>query len=116
MSIKIDQALVQTFIDGNFGLPIAHENVNYTPTAGTAYAELRVLQNDVTPFTLKDTDETDGVFRIRLFYPQDSGAVTAKTKADSIFDTYKVGAELTYSGVTVRIVSRQRQPGLAEAG
>lgn len=114
--IEVDQALIQTFIDNSFGLPIAHENQQYTPTAGTAYVELRVLQNDITPFTLKDSDETDGVFRIRLFYPADTGAVTAKQKADAIFSVYKIGATLTYNNVNLTVMSNQRQPGLAEDG
>lgn len=116
MTIEIDQALIQTFVNGAFGLPIAHENQQYTPTAGTAYVEIRVLQNDATPFTLKDSDETDGVFRVRLFYPADTGAVNAKSKADEIFATYKIGTRLTYNNVSLTVMSNQRQPGLAEDG
>ncbi len=116
MSVKIDQALVSTFISSAFGLPIAHENAAYSPIAGTAYAELMVLQNDRTAFTLADSDETDGVFRVILRYPVLTGAITAKTKADAIFAVYKIGASLTYSGVQLTITSNQRQPGVAEDG
>lgn len=116
MGVEIDQALVKTFIDNITGLEIAHENDDFTPTAGTAYAELRVLQNDTTPLNLKDTNETDGVFRVLLNYPSNGGAIAAKSKADTIFSTFKIGASLTYSGVTLTIVSNQRQPGLVEEG
>lgn len=114
--IEIDQALVEAFIDGSFGLPIAHENAQYSPVAGTAYAELRVLQNDRTPFAVDGIDETDGVFRVRLFYPADKYSISAKTKADAIFAVFKIGKKLTYGGTTLRITSNQRQPGLAEDG
>lgn len=113
--LKIDQALVQRFTSGGFGLPIAHENAPYTPT-GQPYAELLVLQNDRTPFSLADSDETDGVFRVILRYPVNGGAVAIKTKADEIFAAFKIGQRLTYSGQTLTIVSQQRQPGVPEEG
>jgi hypothetical protein len=116
MSIKIDQALITQFIGGGFLLPVAHENLPYTPVAGTAYAELLVLNNDTTPYSLKDSNATDGVFRIILRYPVDGGAVAIKTKADEIFAAFKVGQRLTYSGQTLTITSQQRQPGVAEDG
>jgi hypothetical protein len=114
--LQIDQALVSAFIAANFGLPIAHENIAYTPTAQTAYAELLVLQNDKTPATLNDSDDTDGVFRVILRYPANTGAIAAKTKADQIFTVFAIGKRLTYAGTTLTIVRNSRQPGLAEDG
>lgn len=116
MSAKIDQALISRFIAGSFGLPIAHENSPYSPVPGTAYAELLVLQNDTTPATLKHSNETDGVFRVLLHYPADTGAIAAKLMADTIFAQFKVGQRLTYSGVTLTITGNQRQPGYSENG
>lgn len=116
MSIKIDQALLTAFIDGAFGLPIAHENIHYDPAPGTAYAEILILQNDTTPANLKSSNETDGIFRVILRYPVNKGAVPAKTKADEIFAAYKIGQRLTYSGVALTITGNQRQPGVAEDG
>jgi hypothetical protein len=114
--VAIDQALISAFISGAFGLPIAHENIDYAPTAGTAYAELLVLQNDVTPATLANSNDTDGVFRVILRYPANSGAVAAKVKADAIFNVFAIGQRLTYSGVTVTVLRNSRQPGVAEEG
>lgn len=114
--LAIDQALVNTFINGGFSLSIAHENIDFTPTAGTAYAELLVLQNDVTPATLNDSNDTDGVFRVILRYPANGGAIAAKTKADQIFTVFRIGTRLTYNGVTLTILGNSRQPGLAEDG
>lgn len=114
--IYIDQALISRFIDGNFGLPIAHENMAYAPAAGTAYAELLVLQNDVTALTLKHSNATDGVFRVILRYPLEVGAVIAKQKADQIFDFYKLGQRLEYASDSLTITSNSRQVGVAEDG
>lgn len=114
--LKIDQALISAFIDGGFGLPIAHENIDYAPTAGTAYVELLVLQNDVTPATLADSNDTDGVFRVILRYPIGGGAVAAKTKADQVFTVFAIGQRLSYDGVTLTILRNSRQPGVAEEG
>ena len=71
--VKIDQAFVSSFIAGGFGLEIAHENLAYEPTTGTEYAELRTLNNDVTAYDLATLDITDGVFRVILRYPANSG-------------------------------------------
>lgn len=114
--VAIDQALISAFIGGAFGLPIAHENIDYAPIAGTAYAELLVLQNDVTPATLADSNDTDGVFRVILRYPANTGAVAAKVKADAIFTVFAIGTRLTYNNVTLTILRNARQPGVAQEG
>lgn len=114
--LKIDQALVSHFIGAGLSLPIAHENLPYQPEAGTPYAELLVLQNDITPYSLNDSNETDGVFRVILRYPVNGGAVAIKTKADEVFAAFAIGQRLAYDGQRLTIVSHQRQPGVAEDG
>jgi hypothetical protein len=116
MPVKIDQALVDTFIDAGFGLAIAHENLPYSPVIGTPYAELIVLQNDTTMFSLHHSNQTDGVFRVILKYPVDSGSIAVKQKADAIFEVYKIGRKLTYDGVSLTIVNHSRRNGVAENG
>lgn len=115
MSLKIDQALLSAYIAGNFGLPIAHENEHYTPS-GEAYAEVLIIQNDVTALNLKHSNETDGLLRVILRYPADEGAVSAKQKADEIFAAFPIGQRLEYSGVRLTITSNSRAPGVAESG
>lgn len=114
--LKIDQALLTAFVDGGFGLPIAHENLDFEPTPGEAYAELLVLQNDATPATLKHTNETDGVFRVILRYPVNKSSIPAKTKVDEIFAVFKIGQRLTYGGVSLTLTANQRAPGINEDG
>lgn len=114
--IDIDLAFQNAFVAGDFGLPIAWENEQFTPTAQTAYAEIRILQNDVTPATLADSNDTDGVFRVTLRYPVDGGAYPIKQKVDQIFSVFAIGSRLVYNGVTVVVLRNSRQPGLAEDG
>lgn len=109
MSIKIDNALIQNFIDGAYGLSIAHENIDFSPTAGSPYAELLVLPNQVGMVT-PETNSTTGVFRIILRYPAGKTAVVAKTMADTIQADYPVHGVLTYSGQSVKIMSAKREP------
>jgi hypothetical protein len=113
--IQIDQALISAFIAGNFDLPIAHENEHYQPD-GSAYAEIIVIQNDVTALNLKHHNETDGLLRVILRYPTDTGAIEPKQKADEIFAAFPIGQRLSYGGVTVTITGNARAPGVPEAG
>ncbi len=115
MSVKIDQALVNTFIGASFGLPIAHENKGYTPTSD-AYAELLVLQNDTTALSLAHSNETDGIFRVILRYPIGTGAVVVKQKTDEIFAVFKIGARPAYDGQDLVIKTNQRQPSNVDDG
>ena len=109
MSIKIDQAFVQSFVDGAFTLPVNYENMPYTPVSGTAYAELIHLPNAIDSLSLSDTNETSGIFRVILRYPIDGGAITPKAKAEEIMAHYPIGSSVAYSGqsATIRSVSRQ---------
>jgi len=114
MSLKIDQAFVQSFIDGSFGLPVDYENMPYTPVSGTAFAELIHLPNPIDSLTFADMNETSGIFRIILRYPADGGAVAAKTKAEAIMAHYPIGSSVAYSGQSATIRSVDRQAGVVE--
>lgn len=114
--VKIDQAFISEFIAGDFGLPIAHENLPYDSTDGLAYAEISVLQNNRTPLTLNSSDQTDGIFQVILRYTSNSGAIVAKVKADEILNYFRFGKTFYYGGVGVKTTALQRQPGINENG
>lgn len=114
--IEIDQALVNSFIEGDFGLAIAHENVAFEPSKGTPYAELAVFQNDFTPASVAHSDETDGVFRVTLRYPVGKTSGPAKAKANEITDWFCIGSRHVYEGQRVTITSVRRDPGVPEDG
>ena len=116
MSVKIDQAFVSTFINADLGLPIAHENLPYEPEPESAFVQIRTLDNDITGWGLSETNVTDGIFRALLFYPANSGAIAAKTKADEIFSAFPIGSQISYGGLNVTIRTHNRQPGVSESG
>lgn len=114
---KIDAAFVQVFINSAFMLPIAHENAEFVPKAGEAYAELALIPNNLTLWSMDgNRSETDGLFRVTLRYPTGRGAMAAKFKADEIMGAYLPGSRLAYDGVTVTVVSNSRQLGVSEEG
>jgi len=94
--VKIDQAFIQSFIDGGFNLEIAYENESFNPSAQTAYVELLNIPNDITPLSINETNETDGLFRIVLYWPADVGAIAAKIQADTILAAYTIGSKVCY--------------------
>lgn len=113
---SVDQALTDSFIYEDFGLPIAHENRDYKPVSGTAYAEIIVLQNDKTAWAVEDVDQSDGVFRIILRYPSGQGVGPIKNKADEIIDTYKIGSRITYNDQVIEVTAVNRAVGVQESG
>jgi hypothetical protein len=116
MSVKIDQALILHFVGGDFGIDAAYENQPYTPRQGVPYAEVSVLQNDITPVDLHYNNETDGTFRVVLRYPINTGAVAAKEMADQIFAHFAIGEQLSFDGQDLLITSHHRMSGASEQG
>ena len=131
VSFALDQAFISAYITANLGLPLAHENLPFTPVIGTPYAELNMLQNDITPWGLSQTNQSDGLFRIILRYPANSGAIAAKQMADRIFNAFPMGSRVAFNhdsvgwdeyfftddyAVSATITSLARQPGYAESG
>ena len=112
----VDQAFISSFVNADFGLPIAHENRDYTPVQGTAYAEILVLQNDKTPWSVEDVDESDGVFRVILRYPSGQGVGAIKNKADEIIDTYEIGSRIIYNDQEIEVTAVNRAVGVQEHG
>lgn len=114
--IEIEQAFVSDFVSQAFGLPIAHENVKYTQTPGTEYAEIKTFPAEVVAGDLGSTDETTGFFQFVLRYEEGKGAMPAKLKAQTIFDAYPVGRVLTYGGQRLTLTSHQRPTAAPEDG
>ncbi len=116
MSVKIDQAFIDAYIDASIDLEIAHENTLYKPSAGTEYVELINLPNDITALSLNDINETDGLFRIILYWPANQGSIQAKRKADEILAVFTIGSQVCYESQCATINSVSRQKGLSVDG
>lgn len=107
MTLKVYQAFVSDFITQAFGLPIAHENDDYTPTKGTAWVQLRVFLNAIERVGLSDTDDITGAYQFTLHYPLGEGAIPARTQAEAIFAAYPNRRRFTYSGQQVEITGSE---------
>jgi hypothetical protein len=116
LTAKLEQALVQHFIDAAFGLPIAYENNGYDPVPGTAYAELSTFVNDTSALSLNTSDQTDGLLQVILRYPEGEFSWDAKNKADAIGAVFKLGLRLKNDGHQLTVTRRAVQPGVNEAG
>lgn len=118
MSVKIDQALVQAVIDAGLSIPLAHENIEFSPTVGQAHVVVEIIRNQATPVTYgaSGIDETTGLLQCTLRYPVNVGALLAKTKADELMAYFRIGRVFTYSGQRVQIVSKDRGSGRVDDG
>lgn len=104
--LETEQAFVQDFTAQAFGLPVAHENTDYTPQAGQAWALLRCFPNEeVADSVDATTTATDGLWQFTLHYPLGEGAIPAKAMRQTIFDAYPVGRRLTYGGQSVVVTA-----------
>lgn len=115
---KIEQALLQRFFDGSFrhDLDIATENQPYEPSIGTPYAEIFVITNDITPFSLKHTNEVDGIFRVILRYPVNDSTKEFKEVAQAILDWFPIGERYSEDGQKVTITKQNIVKGVPEPG
>lgn len=114
----IRSALIEGWLDGNFGLPTAYENVAFTPTAGTAYAAVHIVPSkpDVATMGTGGRDEHDGFMQVDLYYPTGAGDMPAVQKADDIYSYFHAGRTLAYQAQRVRVQITERSQGRVENG
>lgn len=103
MTLRTYQAFVDDFIDQAFGLPIVHENDDYTPTKGTPWVRLRVFENETLPVGLASVNDTTGFYQFTLHYPTGEGAIAARSQAQTILDAYPLRRLFSYSGQQVEV-------------
>lgn len=131
MSEAIDQAFIETILNGGLAIDVVHENGLYSVWSGSAYShlsgvytpdanrehcEIRNFPAMRSPFSLAHSDEETGLFQIILKYPADIGAHTIKAKAEEVLALFTAGGTLTYSGQDTFIESKTRDGGRIEGG
>ena len=102
---KVQNALDTRLAALSGGTPIAWENVEYRPTAGTAYLRPTLLLGTATLFDLSSVSmqENTGIYQIDLFYPVGNGPGAILTKMDAIYDHFKGSTPLSSGGTSVYI-------------
>ncbi len=64
---------------------IKYEGKGFSPTLGTPWARMTLLNNSGQPFSLDGTDRiTGGLFQVDLFYPINKGTADIDTVADAV--------------------------------
>jgi hypothetical protein len=111
-------ALIQSWIDGGFGLNTAYPNRKFDPVAGTPWAAVFILPNQPEVATLGDSgaDQHDGVFQISLFYPPNQGDHDIMAKADAIARHYKAGNRFSYDDQSLLVRNCGRAQGRLDDG
>ena len=117
MYLESQQAFVADFIAQSFGLPIAHENANYTPTPGTAWVRLRTFTGDITAGSISaDISEGGGFLQFELNFPEGVGAMTAKIQLQTIFDAFPLSRRVSYGGESFRVTALQQFDASPQGG
>ncbi len=92
-------------------LATAWENVPYTPVSGTAYQAAYVLPVTENPTMGDDHHRLAGIFQVNLFYPLQTGTLTAATRAELIKTTFKRGTTMVSGSVSVIV---ERTPDIGQ--
>lgn len=90
--LDVRNALVLSWLDGDYGLATAFPNKDFTPDTDP-WAALFVVPSQPGVATLGDEgqDRHDGFLQIDLNHPLNSGDIPAITLADQIARRYKAG-------------------------
>ena len=107
--VKIEQALIQSYIGAGLAVPTIHENVTEPLDVTTAkakqapWAELYFLSIQPSVATLGDsgTDAQDGLLQINLYFPLNQGRKATRGAIEMLCAYYKAGRSFSYQGQSV---------------
>jgi len=105
-NLDIRNALVLSWLDGDFGLTTAFPNKDFTP--GTdPWAALFVVPSQPGVATCGDEgmDRHDGVLQIDLNHPLNDGDIPAITLADQIARRYKAGTRFNAPALSETLIA-----------
>jgi len=94
-------AIESRFASGFTACLVKYSNVNFEPTAGTAWAELRVIVADSIRASIGDTNlhRNVGIISVNIFEPRGIGTAAGKLKADLAAAVFR---SQSFSGITCR--------------
>ena len=102
----LQSALNDALADAFPTMPIAWENVKFTPTVGTTYFRVHLLRakSDVKTLGQSPWIERQGIFQVSVFSPIGTGFGAPIGKAAEIVAAFKASTSFVYNGLTVTIV------------
>ena len=102
---KIRSAL-ETYVAATPGIPsLAWENVKFTPTTGTPYIKVRVLNTSRRPANrgLNPQYRYQGILQLHLCYPEGVGPSVSQSMVNTLIDRFPTGLDITSSDIAVTI-------------
>lgn len=114
----IQAALNDRLSDEFPAMPIAWENVSYTPTLGTPYLRAHWFPVESKPITLGSSPfiERKGFFQIDCVYPAGQGWGDARSKVAEIVAAFPPRTSFIYNGLEVNIEEIKPHKGLPGDG
>lgn len=102
---EIQKILFAAVEDGNFGLPVAYQNVNFDQSTKDAYLSCFILRAPTVQAELgwNGCDNHSGILQIDIVYPQDAGPTVHAVKADEINAVFYNGRTFTGDNENVNI-------------
>ncbi|WP_082818874.1 DUF4128 domain-containing protein [Cupriavidus nantongensis] len=92
-------------------LPLAPENVPFTPTPGAPYQRVHLLPATPANPTMGDGFYREvGVFQVSLYYPQGTGPAAAQTRAEAVRNYFPRGLLIPEGGISTRV---ERTPAIS---
>jgi len=119
MSIYKDiRAALEKHLDDTAGLPdVAWENVDFSPTTGTAYVKPSFQPTSRRPAVrgLNPQHRIQGVFTILCYQPENIGPGASATLVDTLVDRFDSTTDISYTNasmetIQVSIEYTQQQP------
>jgi hypothetical protein len=100
------RACLDTHLSGTSGIPtIAHQNVSYEPTTGTAYVKVDMVPTSRRPAVrgLNPQQRYDGLYSILICTPENMGPGAGYDIADLLLDRFDATTDISLSGLTTSI-------------
>ena len=110
---EIHQALTQSVIDLNLGVPLAYENSDYDPQENndTQFVDLTSLINEQTSLDKTLFDEVTGVYQLSVYTRSGTGTGSAIGLVDSIMAFYKHNVNIINGSQCVVVINSGRNEG-----
>lgn len=101
------RSALETQLSTIVGIPaIAWENVNFTPTTGTPYIQVRNLPTARRPAVrgLNPVQRYQGVFQLLVHYPEGVGPSASEDMVDLILTAFEATIDLSFTNPDTEVI------------
>jgi hypothetical protein len=111
--VNVQATVVQSYLDGGFGLSTAYEGFTFTPVYPTPWARLWWLPVSRNQ-RLQTIDRVLGILQVDLSYERDQGTAAIRGKAAEVMAYYAPHRSFTSNAQTIAVRSTE-ESSLREA-